>query len=234
MITKLSKEEITQELLAIVKENTVSSLPVNQLAIRSHHSTNFLHFEFVDDFSYMVSNETIFFSTDNRELEDDIFIIDCYYKEGFLDFEKYFNITGKETIVQFLSRVYDEVHTVYNFAYGKEYMKQLAERENFVKRPTVIDDVIFYSQYDGDNFCFLSDILGCHTEHHFEVRLYPVINLQKRTIEIDYYIVSLSNEYDNYKEALDDLWRVLVLSKIDKQKDELTTEDSIVIQMLNV
>ena len=56
MITTLSKEEITQELLAIVKENTVSSLPVNQLAIRSHHSTNFLHFEFVDDFSYMVSN----------------------------------------------------------------------------------------------------------------------------------------------------------------------------------
>lgn len=234
MITTLSKVEITQELLAIVKENSVSALPVNQLDIRSHHSANFLHFEFVDDFSYMVSNDTIFFSTDGRNLDNDIFIIDCYRKQGFLDFEKYFNITGDETIVQFLSRVYDEVHDVYRFAYGDEYLKKMSESEKFVTRPSVIDDVIFYTQYDGDNYCFLADMLGVATENHFEIRLYPVINLQKRTIEIDYYIVSLSNEYDNYKEAIDDLWTILVLSKLDKQKHELTAEDSTVLQMLNV
>lgn len=234
MRTTLSKEAITQELLAIVKENTVSSLPVNQLEIRSHHSTNFLHFEFVDAFSYMVSDDTIFFSTEDRDLDHDIFIIDCYRKQGFIDFEKYFNITGDETIVQFLGRVYDEVHDVYRFAYGDEYMKNMSESEHFIKRPSVIDDVIFYTQYDGDNFCFLVDILGVATENHFEIRLSPVINLQKRTIEIDYYIVSLSNEYYNYKESIDDLWKILVLSKLDKQQHELTPEDSTVLQMLNV
>lgn len=80
----------------------------------------------------------------------------------------------------------------------------------------------------------MADILGVTTENHFEIRLYPVINLQKRTIEIDYYIVSLSNEYDNYKEAIDDLWTILVLSKLGKQQHELTAEDSTVLQMLNV
>lgn len=233
MKTNLSKADITQELLAIVRENTISSLPINQLEIRSHHSTNFLHFEFVDDFSYMVSNDTIFFSTEDRELEDDIFIIDCYYKQGFLDFEKYFNITGTESILQFFNRVYDEVYEVYRFAYGDAYITERKKDKLFEPRPSTLDDVIFYSQYDGDNFCFLLDVLGVGI-HHFEIRLYPVVNLQKRTIEIDYYIVSLSNEYDNYKEAIDDLWHILVLSKLNKLKDELTTEDSTVLQMLNV
>lgn len=233
MHTTLSKEEITQEILAIVKENTISSLPVQQLEIRSHHSTNFLHFKFVDDFSYMISNETIFFSQDD-EHENDLFIIDCYYKQGFLDFEKYFNITGKETLLQFFNRVYDEVYEVYRFAYGNDYIKELATRERFEKRPQKIEDVLFYAQYDGDNYCFLLDVLGTVNEDHFEIRLYPVVNLQKRTIEINYYIVSFSKNYENYQASLDDLWYNLVLSKLNKSRKDLTEEDSTVLQMLNI
>lgn len=234
MHTTLSKEEITQEILAIVKENTISSLPVKQLEIRSHHSTNFLHFEFVDDFSYMISNETIFFSTEDNGREDDIFIIDCYYKQGFIDFEKYFNITGAETLLQFFNRVYDEVYEVYRFAYGDDYIKELSSQEKFEPRPKKIEDVLFYSQYDGDNYCFLLDVLGTVSKDHFEIRLYPVVSLQKRTIEIDYYIVSCSTQYDDYETALDDLWYNLVLSKLNKLKKDLTEEDSTVLQMLNI
>lgn len=234
MKTTLNKEEITQEILAIVKENTVSSLPVKQLDIRSHHSTNFLHFEFVDDFSYMISNDTIFFSHEDNDHENDLFIIDCYYKQGFLDFEKYFNITGEETLLQFFNRVYDEVYEVYRFAYGDEYIKEISMKDGFKPRPQTIEDVLFYSQYDGDNYCFLLDVLGGIGKKYFEIRLYPVVNLQKRTIEIDYYIVSCSIQYDDYETALDDLWDNLVLSKLDKLKENLTLEDSKVLQMLNI
>lgn len=233
MHTSLSKEAITQEILAIVKENTISSLPVQQLDIRSHHSTNFLHFKFVNDFSYMISNETIFFSQDDDH-KNDLFIIDCYYKQGFLDFEKYFNITGKETLLQFFNRVYDEVYEVYRFVYGEDYIKKLSTLETFQKRPTTVEDVIFYAQYDGDNYCFLLDVLGNASEDHFEIRLYPVVNLQKRTIEIDYYIVSCSKHYNDYQAAIDELWYNLVLSKLNKLKKDLTEEDSTVLQMLNI
>lgn len=232
--TRLSREELTQEILAIVKENTVSSLPVKQLDIRSHHSTNFLHFQFVDDFSYMVSNDTIFFSTEDNGREDDLFIIDCYCKKGFTDFEKYFNITGAETLLQFFNRVYDEVYEVYRFAYGNEYIKELSTKEEFKPRPQTIDDILFYTQYDGDNYCFLLVVLGASRKEDFQIRLYPVVNLQKRTIEIDYYITSCSTHYDDYETALDDLWDILVLSKVKKLKENLTVEDSTVLQMLNI
>ena len=234
MHTTLSKEAITQEILSIVKANTVSSLPVQQLEIRSHHSTNFLHFKFVDDFSYMVSNDTIFFSTEDNGREDDLFIIDCYYKQGFLDFEKYFNITGEESLLEFFSRVYDEVYEVYRFVHGEDHIKKLSILETFQKRPTTVEDVLFYAQYDGDNYCFLLDVLGSASEDHFEIRLYPVVNLQKRTIEIVYYIVSCSKQYDDYQASIDELWYNLVLSKLNKSRKDLTEEDSTVLQMLNI
>jgi len=226
MRTTLSKEAITQELLAIVKENTVSSLPVTYIEMKRNHPDTFLHFKFADEYSYILCNETFFFSAEDREHEDDIFIIDSGWKEAFVDFEKHFNITGKETILQLMSRAYDEVHAIYTFAYGNKHTG--------VKRPETIDDILFYAQYDGNNYCFLLDAYIDDLGHNYEIRLYPVVNLQKRTIEIDYRIVSGYVEYNDYEESIADLFESVIFSKIGKKKEDLTPEDSTVLQMLNV
>lgn len=226
MRTTLSKEAITQELLAIVKENTVSSLPVTYIEMKRNHPDTFLHFKFLDEYSYILCNETFFFSAEDREHEDDIFIIDSGWKESFVDFEKHFNITGKETILQLMSRAYDEVHAIYTFAYGNKHTG--------VKRPETMDDILFYAQYDGNNYCFLLDAYIDDLGHNYEIRLYPVVNLQKRTIEIDYRIVSGYVEYNDYEESIADLFESVIFSKIGKKKEDLTPEDSTVLQMLNV
>lgn len=226
MKTTLSKEEVAQELLVIMKENIISDLPLKHVKVKLNRSEDFLLLGFVDEYSYILSNETIFFSPEDDDYEDDVFLIDCYRKQGFLDIEKYFNITGKETIIEFFCRVYDEVHSIYKFAYG--------EKHTGVKRPEQIDDILYYTQYDGDNFCFELNAYADHLGHEFTIRMYPIVNLQKRRIEIDYRILSGDFEYNDYEESIADLFESVIFSKIGKNKEDLTLEDSTVLQMLNV
>ena len=222
----LSKEDIAKELLSIMKENIISDLPLKHVDVNIKRSEDFLHLGFVDEYSYILSKDTIFFSPEETDYEDDVFLIDCYRKQGFLDIEKYFNITGQETILEFFCRVYDEVHSIYKFAYG--------EKHTGVNRPEKIDDILYYTQYDGDNFCFELNAYTDQLGHDFTIRMYPIVNLQKRKIEIDYRIISGDVEYYDYNRSISDLFDSVIFSKIGKKKEDLIPEDSTVLQRLNL
>jgi hypothetical protein len=229
----LDKENIAKELLSIVRERTLSCSSINRLEIRSHHRTNFLHFEFEkktqnpkEYYAFMVSSETTIFEMQGNELDDNVLIIDCYYKEGYLNFDNHFNIFGKETILQFFQRVYDEITETYTFAYG--------DKAIFKQRPQTMDDIITCIQYDGNNYCYCLNVLEDLDNKHFEMKMYPVINVRERTIFPYFDITSNGFEYDDYEYCLKDIRKTIILDHLGKGEADLLPSDSTVLQMLNI
>lgn len=222
------KQKINKILILHLKEEVL-----NFKYCLHEDKTNFLHFEFEkktenpkEYYVFMVCSETTIFEMQGNDLDDNVLIIDCYYKEGYLNFDNYFNIFGKETILQFFQRVYDEITDTYQFAYGQQVV--------FKKRPHAMDDVLMCIEYDGNNYCYCLNILEDFENKHFEMKMYPVINIKERTILPYFNITSNGLEYNDYEYCLNDLRKTLILDRLDKQEDELLASDSTLLQMLNI
>lgn len=221
---------LQSELFGIIKENTLTPATLTNHKLRSPSSSPIINFSFtemdtVPQYSYCLMADTIFINRSDIDSDDDLYFIDSASLDGFLNLEKHFKLIESSSIIECMQQTYDKVHEICNFAFGKKHIG--------LKRPAAMGDILDYVQYDGDNYCIRYDIYQSSLGHAFSMALYPIVNLQKRIVTLEYQILTEDYEFDDYDYALSHLYETHIFSKIGKNQEDLTLEDSLVLQMLH-
>lgn len=230
MDNKKNIEILQSELLGIIEENTLTPSTLTNHKLRLPSANLIINFSFTGmdttpQYSYCLTADTIFINGSDIDSEDDLYFIDSTSLDGFLNLEKHFKLIENSSILEYMQQTYDRVHEICDFAFGKKHIG--------LKRPAAMGDILDYVQYDGDNYCIRYDIYQNSLGHAFSMALYPVVNLQKRIVTLAYQIFTELYEFDDYDYALSHLYETHIFSKIGKKQEDLTLEDSLVLQMLH-
>jgi len=229
MKNKKNIEILQSELFAIVKENTLTPSTLTNHQLRSPSSSIMINFSFSEidrtpQYSYFLTTNTLFLDISDIASDDDLYFIDSISLEGFLNIEKHFNLIDNSNVLAFMQTAYDKVHEMCDFAFGKKHIG--------LKRPEIMGDILDYVHYDGDNYCIRYEIYQSNSNYAYYIALYPVVNLQKRSVTLAYQIITDLHEYNDYEHSLNHFFELYIFSKIGKNKEDLTPEDSLVLQML--